>query len=207
MNIDALAETLNRRGRDLRRRGPLHRLQEAEVLILDGDEVVLVEGWLEALQRERALKGEISAARADMFLYKGDRKDFERFLRGEQISAEERDRRRYARGREAHRLRYQHKADPAPTDEELARQGAGREYRLREREVDKLVAEGMARHFARAAVFRTEDPLADPPPPGFAGCIAELEVIPGRPAKVGGIYQHPPECPCWICADDEEAAV
>ena len=27
-----------------------------------------------------------------------------------------------------------------------------------------------------------------------------------QPVKVGGIYQHSPECGCWICADHEEAA-
>jgi hypothetical protein len=27
-----------------------------------------------------------------------------------------------------------------------------------------------------------------------------------QPTKVDGIYQHPPECGCWICADGAEAA-
>jgi hypothetical protein len=90
MVINEVAEVLGRRARDLRRRN-LPRLEEAGVINISDNTVSLVEGWQEALEEERKLKGEI---RNDL---------------GED-GAEERDRERYRLQSEAFRNR--HKVNP-----------------------------------------------------------------------------------------------
>jgi hypothetical protein len=128
--IDELGELYNRRPYDLRTR-TLPMLEEAGIIAVAGDLVSLTDNWLEALEHERLLKGEIAAA--------------------------ERDKSRYKRQSAAYRNRHKIKADPAPTDEGLASQGSGREQRLKELEVRRLVAQGMAPRFAREAVFGESD--------------------------------------------------
>jgi putative DNA primase/helicase len=170
--VDELASAFNKRPYDLRTR-TLPMLEEVGIITISrGDLVSLTDNWLEALECERALKGEIAARR--------------------------RDESRYRREREAYRNRHKDKADPAPSEQELA---VGREDRLKAREVDKLVTQGMARSFARAVVFKDSDPFGDegPHPDGY---ITELGVLPRRPDKVNGIYQHGPDCLCEWCAED-----
>lgn len=171
--VGELASAFNKRPYDLRTR-TLPMLEEAGIVQVADDLVSLTDNWLEALECERALKGEIAARR--------------------------RDESRYGREREAYRNRHKVKADPAPSEQELA---VGREDRLKAREVDKLVTQGMARSFARAVVFKDSDPFGnrDPRADGF---ITELEVPSPRPPQVGGIYQHGPDCWCAWCAEEVE---
>ncbi len=85
MDINEVAEVLNKRTRDLRRRN-LPKLEEAGVIVVEGGAVSLAATWREALERERELKGE--------------------------IAAEERDRTKYQLQREAFRKRDQVRPDP-----------------------------------------------------------------------------------------------
>jgi hypothetical protein len=94
--------------RDFRRRSPdrvgvVARLEDAGVVEVSGDAVSLVPDWLEALNRERKLAGEIDAHRRDMA--------------------------RYAREREAYRRRRENPPDRAPSHEELARTEEARRAR------------------------------------------------------------------------------
>jgi Domain of unknown function (DUF3854) len=145
------------------------------VIEIEGDAVRLVADWFDALERHRELGGEQDAAVRQKIAH--------------------------LRQRAAYRARNKTKADCAPTEEEMAE---GREARHKRRRVDELVAQGMARNFATAAVFKggTPDPLADgyvedlrpagdedPPPRGVA-----------RPRKVGGVFVHGPLCACEWCS-------
>jgi hypothetical protein len=69
MDINEVAETLRRRSRDLRRRN-LPRLEEAGVITVAGDMVSLADEWLEPLELERFLKGEIEAEERDRTRYR-----------------------------------------------------------------------------------------------------------------------------------------
>lgn len=60
MHIDELADALNRRKRDLYRRN-VSRLKEAGLIIEEDGTLSLTDDWLEALDRERDLKGEVEA--------------------------------------------------------------------------------------------------------------------------------------------------
>jgi hypothetical protein len=69
MDINEVAEALRRRVRDLRRRN-LPTLEEAGVITVVGDTVRLADDWLEALEVERFLKGEIEAEKRDRSRYR-----------------------------------------------------------------------------------------------------------------------------------------
>lgn len=172
MNLEDLAGAVGcSRPGDLRRR-VIIRIEEARVVTVEGAIVSLSPDWLEALNRERELAGE--------------------------LEAHDRDTVRYNLASEAYRNRHKVRTQRAPSEADLA---PGREARLKQREVDKLVAQGMARRVARAAVFKDSDPFGDegPQPDGY---ITELEVVPRRPDKVGGIYEHDPDCSCEWCAEE-----
>jgi len=103
LELEALAEALDvTRPRDLRRR-VISRLERAEVVVVGAETVSLTLDWLEALNREREISGEIDAYRRDM--------------------------QRYAREREAYATQHHRKPDRAPSQEEM---DAKREHAERE---------------------------------------------------------------------------
>ncbi len=69
IHIGDLAEATNKRVRDLRRRN-LPKLQEAGIIVLDGDIVRLTANWREALERRREADGEIHAHDRDERKYR-----------------------------------------------------------------------------------------------------------------------------------------
>jgi hypothetical protein len=74
--VEELAEALHKtRTRDLRRR-LVARLEASGVVECSGDTVSLVADWLEALNRERMLTGEIDAQRRDMARYAREREAY-----------------------------------------------------------------------------------------------------------------------------------
>ncbi len=76
LELEDLAAALRvKRPRDLRRRA-IARLEEAAVVKCSGDTVRLTADWLDALNRERELAGEISAMRRDMARYEREREAF-----------------------------------------------------------------------------------------------------------------------------------
>jgi hypothetical protein len=85
IHIGDLAEATNKRVRDLRRRN-LPKLQEAGIIVLDGDIVRLAEGWREALENRREADGEIHAHDRDERKY---REQGERFRNRDRTPAEE----------------------------------------------------------------------------------------------------------------------
>ena len=104
MTLAALADAVDvKRPRDLTRRknpetgkgrdGFVTRLQDIKVLEVVGDTVALNEDWLEALDRERDMAGEVELYRRDMA--------------------------RYNRERDGYRNREKVKLDPAPSEEEM----------------------------------------------------------------------------------------
>jgi hypothetical protein len=98
--ITDLAELLHvSRVRDFRRR-VIGRLEERGIVTVFGETVALVEDWLEALNVEREVSGEIAAYRRDM--------------------------ERYNREREGYRSRHQNMPDRAPSEEEMAEYQAAR---------------------------------------------------------------------------------
>jgi hypothetical protein len=147
------------------------------VIELDGDAVRLVPDWSDALERHRELGGEQDAA----VRQKAD----------------------HLRQSAAYRARNATQADRAPTEKEMAE---GREERHKRLEVDRLVAQGMARSFATAAVFKGAAP--GPPADGYVEDLRPAEPEPeppprrvARPPKVGGVFVHGPACGCEWCAD------
>jgi hypothetical protein len=159
-----------KRPRDLRRRA-VARLEAAGVVAIAGDVLSLTTDWLDALNRERELNGELAAHRRDMA--------------------------RYAREREAYRKRHETPADRAPSEAEMA---PGREERHAQREIDVLVAQGMARSWAALAVYRADGfieelrPVEEPPP--SEARRAKL------PPMRDGIYHHGAECACEWCFEE-----
>jgi len=80
-HIADLAETLGqKRPRDLRRR-QVARLEERGIVEVDGDEVTLVQDWLDALDAEREASGEIAARRRDMRAYNASSRAWQERLR------------------------------------------------------------------------------------------------------------------------------
>ena len=78
--VEELAEALHKtRTRDLRRR-VISRLEATGVVECSGDTVSLVADWLEALNRERLLTGEIAAYTRDMRDYNEQRKGYRDYL-------------------------------------------------------------------------------------------------------------------------------
>lgn len=77
-NISAVADHLGRRVRDLRRRN-LPKLQGAGVVELDGDEISLTANWRAALEAERELQGEVSAAVRDRERHRRQREAFRNY--------------------------------------------------------------------------------------------------------------------------------
>lgn len=98
MTLQDLAATLGmKRHRDLRRKryGAVTRLEEATVVECSGDTVRLCADWLDALDRERDLAGEIEAHRRDMARYDREREAYRTPDRPEKApTTEEMDHRR-----------------------------------------------------------------------------------------------------------------
>jgi hypothetical protein len=179
LELQELADTLHKpRARDLvraktrgsasGRNGPAIMLLQAGIVEWACEtgsrrEVLrLTDNWLEALEDAREL--------------------------GKEVEADELAVRRHRLKSRAFHSRDRRSSDEAPTDEELA---VGRPRRFKLRRVSQLVAQGMARHIAAAAVFKDErlDPLEDPPPRwGKVG-----------PRLVDGIYVHDADCECDWC--------
>src|SRR5206468_335795 len=100
--LQELCDVLHRsRPRDLVRRkttakgrdGLLVMLEDAGIVVVDGEMASLTENWLERLEEAREL--------------------------GRELEAEELDRERYARERKAYRNRDKIKVDPTPTEDEM----------------------------------------------------------------------------------------
>jgi len=131
----------------------------------------LTSNWLEALEGARRL--------------------------GKEVEADELAAKRHRLKSRAFHSRHRVGADRAPTEEELA---ASRATRRRLRRVAQLVAQGMARHFAEAAVFKggrrgpRADLQSDPPPTAKRA----------DPRLVDGVYVHDGDCECEWCAEDLE---
>ncbi len=68
VEVDALADAMGVRARDLRRR-ELPRLEAAAVVECSGDTVTLTRDWLDALNLDRERAGEIAAYQRDMHRY------------------------------------------------------------------------------------------------------------------------------------------
>jgi hypothetical protein len=69
LHVEELAEAANKRVRDLKSRN-LPKLQEAGILVLDGDTVRLTAGWREKLENRREEDGEIEAHHRDERKYR-----------------------------------------------------------------------------------------------------------------------------------------
>jgi hypothetical protein len=116
---------------------------------------------------------------------------------GKEVEADELAARRHRlKSRAFHSRHRTSKADRAPTEKELAE---GRPERLKRRRVDRLVAQGMARHVAEAAVYKgaRSAPLAD---------IQPLDEPPRQratPRLMDGIYVHDSGCECEWCSYDQ----
>jgi len=129
------------------------------VLEVDGDEVRLVPDWEDAWEKHRILSGEEEAARKQA--------------------------RDHVQQRIAYRRRKETPADPAPTEEEMAE---GREDREKRRRIDRLVDEGMARHFAMKEVL------------GADGYIEELQPAEDPDPPADDPEVHPLDCECLGCS-------
>jgi hypothetical protein len=83
LSMEDLAEAMgSKRPRDLRRR-VISRLVDARVVVVVDNVVSLAEDWLEHLNEERELAGEIEAYRADMRCYAAERDAYRARLEGE----------------------------------------------------------------------------------------------------------------------------
>lgn len=69
LHVEELAEVTNKRARDLKARN-LPKLQEAGIIVLDGDTVRLAANWREALETRRDEDGEIEAHNRDEKKYR-----------------------------------------------------------------------------------------------------------------------------------------
>jgi hypothetical protein len=119
---------------------------------------------------------------------------------GKEVEADELAAKRHRlKSRAFHSRHRTAKTDRAPTEEELA---VSRPKRLKRRRVDKLVAQGMARHFAEAAVWGT--PGERPDPLGDVQPLGEPPRQRAGPRLVDGIYVHDGGCACEWCFDGLE---
>jgi hypothetical protein len=75
LHVEELAEVTNKRARDLKARN-LPKLQEAGIIVLDGDTVRLAEDWRESLENRREEDGEIEAHNRDERKYREHWKGF-----------------------------------------------------------------------------------------------------------------------------------
>jgi hypothetical protein len=211
LTLRQIAETLHRsRPRDIRRRN-LPMLEAAGIVEVHGGVVSLAADWLSRLEEQRRLGKE-----TDSYVVLAGEDGRERVVKVEGI--ETIARRRYEIKRDAYhsrRLRQlqenktskasaeavkrSHEARDAALAEEAAR--AKKESRLHDLTDEQAalvrprVREGMKQEFAiESVVARTTKRRA---------------VMPGSeqperkmPRMVDGIYQHGPECDCWLCGEE-----
>jgi hypothetical protein len=184
LSLTELCEVLHRkRARDLRRR-VLPMLEAAMIIEVEGCIVRLAADWSESLKAEQQAGGELEA---------------------DELA----ERRRKLNSRAFHRRHEPPKSEPSapsiaavkfagdptantPSDAEL----------VARRRVDQLVREGMARRLAEQAVYGPDASSAPGnDPPGDPSAQASARKM---PRKVDGVYQHAPECDCWLCSEAEE---
>lgn len=79
LGLEELAEIVGCRLRDLRGR-VIAKLQEAGVVLVEGDSVALVEDWLERLDEDRERAGEFEAHERDKARYEREREQYRRSL-------------------------------------------------------------------------------------------------------------------------------
>ncbi len=85
LHVEELAEVTNKRARDLKSRN-LPKLQEAGIIVLDGNIVRLAEDWREALENKREEDGEVYAHHRDERKY---REQAEAFRNRDKMPSEE----------------------------------------------------------------------------------------------------------------------
>ena len=181
LTLPQIAEALHRkRPRDIRRRN-LPMLEDAGIIVVDGDTVSLTENWLEALHLERRLGKEIEAEELAAVRYKVKSHAFHHRNETPKSSPS-------AAG--LANLKASRAKRAAHTEEPRVRTDK------RERRIAQLVRAGMKRRFAEEEVYgrRASATRPDPPP----AKVAE----PKMPPRRNGVYVHGAECGCWICGEE-----
>jgi len=181
LTLGELAEILHhKRPRDLGRRS-LPMLVEVGVVIEDGGDLRLADGWRAALEDQRTLGKEVEADSVARKRYELKSKAFHtRDRKAKTSRGSEAGRENIARSRKA---KAAHKPDPGVRAVLTTEQ---------ERRIRELVREGMAERFARADVLKGPYDVS-----GCSGAAAERKKL---PEKVSGIYVHGGECDCEWCA-------
>jgi hypothetical protein len=180
LSVGDLIGAMNRRDRPSRFvERHVSKLVSYGLVMLDGDRVTLTDDWKIKLGMAREVGGE--------------------------YEAEQRTKERHARQREAYRRRHETKADTAPTQREMDEARWGRKAKKPDGLLRELEQE--AKHFVHTFVGRndTQRPLGEEYPERASRRMVRAERPEPEPrklpSKVGGVYQHGPDCECWVCSE------